>query len=59
MEEHPCRSAISIELLCLKNTFFEERIWGTTSEKCNFFNFLSKVQLTLMIQINVKLIKLS
>ena len=58
MREHPFRSAISINCLCFENTF-EEGLCGTASETYNFFNFLNKVQVTLMIETNVKLIKLS
>ena len=40
---------------CLQDIFFEEQFWGTASES----KLLNKVQLTLPIQLNVKLVKLS
>ena len=52
------RSEISIKL----SMFAEHLLWtatlGTASEKCNFFEFL-KVKLTVTIEVNVELIKLS
>ena len=59
MGEHPCRSAISIKLPIFAEYLFWRTPLGTGSEKCIFFNFLNRVQLTLMIEINVKLITLS
>ena len=38
---------------CLLNTFFEEHLMVTSSEKSNFFNFLNKNKLSLAIQMNV------
>ena len=58
MGEHPFRSAILINCPCFENTF-EEDLWGTASETYNFFNFLNKVQVTVLIETNVKMIKLS
>ena len=34
---------------CLNNTIFETKLRGNASGKCNFINFLNKVQLTLTI----------
>ena len=59
MGEHPCRSTISIKLPIFAEYLFWRTPLGTGSEKCIFFNFLNRVQLTLMIEINVKLITLS
>ena len=59
MGEHPCRSAISIKLPMFAEYLFWRTPLETASEKCKFFNLLNSVQLTLMIEINVKLIKLS
>ena len=59
MGEHPCRSAISIKLPIFAEYLFWRTPLGTGSEKCIFFNFLNRVQLTLTIEVNVKLITLS
>ena len=58
MGETPIQKCNFNKVAHVKKTFKED-FWGTASEKHNFFNYLNKVQVTLMIETNVKLVKLS